>query len=374
MRRKGFITAILGLAVGIFLLFQSEELSMGIRRGLSLCTTLVIPSLFPFMALSVFLTNSRASLFLPQLFRPFTRLLKLPQTAGSLLLSALIGGYPAAAKGIADYVTAGRLDQKTGARMLTFCVNAGPPFLIGAVGVGIFHSRKLGFLLFLAQFLSASLIALLPTFFLTRPTDTPASSRSSVPSNASCLVSAVIEAAESCFRMCAFVLLVCGVVDLLSGVPFLRFFTENPLYNALFTGFFEVTAGVAACGVSGAGLLTAGAITSFSGLCVIFQIAAVTDQSGISLRPFLLSRPVHALFTVGFLRLFLSFSHETVETFSAKGGTMEAVFSASAPAAVSLLCMASLFLLTLIPAETEEKPKNSRRKPKILRFLRRKKQ
>ena len=173
--------------------------------------------------------------------------------------------------------------------------------------------------------------------------------------------------------MCAFVLLVCGVVDLLSGIPFLRIITENPLYNALFIGFFEVTAGAVACSVPGAGPLTAAAITSFSGLCVIFQIAAVTDQSGISLKPFLFSRPLHALFSVGFLRLFLSFSPETVETFSARNGTVEAVFSASAPAAVSLLCMASLFLLTLVPAETEEKAKNNRQKTKIIHFWHRKK-
>lgn len=361
------------MAVGIFLLFQSGELSVGIRRGLSLCSTLVIPSLFPFMVLSSFLIHSRASLFLSQLFQPFTSFLKLPKSTGSLLLSALIGGYPAAAKGIADYTRDGRLDSKTAARMLTFCVNAGPPFLIGAVGVGIFHSRKLGFLLFLAQFLSAVLLALLSTVFRSETVINRKTQNPILPSNSSCLISSVLDAAESCFRMCAFVLLVCGVVDLLSGIPFLRIITENPLYNALFIGFFEVTAGAVACSVPGAGPLTAVAITSFSGLCVIFQIAAVTDQSGISLKPFLLSRLFHALFSVGFLRLFLSFSPETVETFSARNGTVEAVFSASAPAAVSLLCMTSLFLLTLVPAETEEKAKNNRQKTKIIHFWHRKK-
>ena len=50
-------------------------------------------------------------------------------------------------------------------------------------------------------------------------------------------------------------------------------------------------------------------------------------------------------------QIFLIFSGETTEVFSAMGGKAEAVLSASAPAAVSLLCMASLFLLSIVPSK-----------------------
>ena len=60
-------------ALGIVLLFDSGSLSDGIRRGLSLCSCAVIPSLFPFMALSVFICKSAAADFFATALRPLTR-------------------------------------------------------------------------------------------------------------------------------------------------------------------------------------------------------------------------------------------------------------------------------------------------------------
>ena len=82
----------------------------------------------------------------------------------------------------------------------------------------------------------------------------------------------------------------------------------------------------------------------------------MTDGSGIPLTPFVISRFAHAGITAAILRLFLAFSGEAVESFAVKGGHVEAVLSASAPAAVSLLCMAALFLLSLVPPKSESEP------------------
>ena len=144
LKRKNFFTAICAGGLGIVLLFSSGALSDGIRRGLSLCSGAVIPSLFPFMALSVFICKSYAADFFSAALRPVTKFLKLPESAGGILLAAEIGGYPAAAKCINDSVLCGTLTQKTGARMLTFCVNPGPPFLIAAVGGAMLGSIVLG--------------------------------------------------------------------------------------------------------------------------------------------------------------------------------------------------------------------------------------
>ena len=154
MKRKNFFTAICAGGLGIVLLFNSGALSNGIRRGLSLCSGAVIPSLFPFMALSVFICKSYAADFFSAALRPVTKFLKLPESAGGILLAAAIGGYPAAAKCINDAVLCGTLTQKTGARMLTFCVNPGPPFLIAAVGGAMLGSIKAGLMLFFAQLFS----------------------------------------------------------------------------------------------------------------------------------------------------------------------------------------------------------------------------
>ncbi len=358
---KNFLTALCATALCVILLFNGPNLSEGIRKGLNLCSFSVIPALFPFMALSVFICKSRAADFFAEFLKPAAKFLKIPATCSGIIPAAIFGGYPAAAKCISDYVSEGKLDAKTASKMLCYCVNAGPSFLIGAIGTGVFGSLKIGFILFAAQFLSSFLISAVVSAFSKKPESLNYSPPFSQKSNASCAVEAIISAAESCFRMCAFIIIACGVLEIaFSGKTFSMF--SSPLAKALLSGIFEVTAGVFSCGkIGGFGaIIAAGAIASFSGISVILQVAAVTEESKISLFPFLASRFFHAGLTAILLRIFLIFSKEDVSAFAFKSGNYEAVLSASAPAAVSLLCMASLFLLSIVPPKSEKEPLLSR--------------
>ena len=361
LAKQNFLTALCATALCAILLFNGENLSEGIRKGLNLCSFSVIPSLFPFMALSLFICKSLAADFFAEFLKPVAKFLKIPAICSVILPAAIFGGYPAAAKCINDCVLEGKLDRKTGAKMLCYSVNAGPSFLIGAIGTGVFGNLKIGFMLFAAQFLSSFLIAAVVSAFSKKPESLNYSPTFSQKSNASCAVEAIISAAESCFRMCAFIIIACGVLEIaFSGKTFSVF--SSSLAKALLSGIFEVTAGVFSCGkIGGFGaIIAAGAIASFSGISVILQVAAVTEESKISLFPFIFSRFFHAGITAALLRIFLLFSKDEVSAFALKSGNYEAVLSASAPAAVSLLCMASLFLLSIVPPKSEKEPLLSR--------------
>ncbi|MBR3962064.1 MAG: hypothetical protein IKK14_00905 [Oscillospiraceae bacterium] len=361
MTKQNFLTGLCAAALCVILLLNGEQLSEGIRKGLNLCSFSVIPALFPFMALSVFICKSRAADFFAALLKPVSRFLKIPENCAGVLVAAIFGGYPAAAKCISDCVLEGKLDRKTGAKMLCYSVNAGPSFLIGAVGTGVFGSLKIGFLLFAAQFLSSFIIAAALSAFSKKPENFYPAADFPRKSNAACAVESVISAAESCFRMCAFIVIACGVMEIVFEKPYFSDFFP-PFGKAFFSGFFEVTSGVFSCGKIGgfSGIIAAGAIASFSGISVILQVAAVTEESRIPLLPFVVSRFFHAGITAGLLGIFLLFFGGEVSAFSVKGGIYEGVLSASAPAAVSLLCMASLFLLSVVPPKSEKEPLFSR--------------
>ena len=317
-------------ALGIVLLFDSGSLSDGIRRGLSLCSCAVIPSLFPFMALSVFICKSAAADFFATALRPLTRLLRLPESAAGILLAAAIGGYPAAAKCINDAV---------------------------AVGTAMLGSAKLGAMILAAQATSTAVIAAVGAAFAKpAPSATVQPARQS--GTAACIIESVTTAAESCFRMCAFIVIACGALGVCEQGYFFSHICAAPLYKALFAGFFEVTAGCAACTEIGgsAAVITAAAIIAFSGVSVMLQVAAATEESRMPLLPFLLSRPAAAALSAAVLRLFFVRSSEAAAAFSVRGSNIEAVLSASAPVAVSLLCMAALFLLSLVPPKSESDP------------------
>lgn len=370
MKNKNFLSAILSAAVCAMLLFRSADLSEGIRKGLSACSYSVIPSLFPFIAVSVFICRSSAADFFEEIFRPVTKILRIPAKCGGILLSALIGGYPSAAKCISGYVNDGIIDRKTAGRMLCYCVNPGPPFVLSTVGIAVFGNIKAGIIILAAQIISSAAAGIFLSAFSEKPDNGASGPKIKRKSSAAVLAGSVSAAAESCFRMCAFIVLAFGVLEMAEKSPLFSFLTDNPAAKAAFYGLFEVTSGCLSCAEagSGSGIILAGAILSFSGISVILQVCAITEGSGIPLFPFMVSRFANAALTAGIIRLFLVFSKESAEVFAIKGSAAEGILSVSAPAAVSLLCMASLFLLSIVPPKSEKEPLLSRIKNKIKLF------
>lgn len=61
-----------------------------------------------------------------------------------MILLSLIGGYPVGAKMLAAKSAAGAAGSRTAERLLCFCVNCSPAFLIAGVGIPYFHSVEVG--------------------------------------------------------------------------------------------------------------------------------------------------------------------------------------------------------------------------------------
>ncbi len=123
-----------GACLGMLILILDGRTALeGARAGVELCLKTVIPALFPFFLLSVLLTSSFLGCSFA-LLRPLGRLFGMPKGGESLLIPALLGGYPVGAQAVAGAVQAGQLSHQAGARLLAFCNNAGPAFLFGIVG------------------------------------------------------------------------------------------------------------------------------------------------------------------------------------------------------------------------------------------------
>ena len=153
---------ILAALCALFLLILASDTAIErAAYGLRLCWELILPSLFPFFVVSSLLGRLGFPKLAGQQLAPLARRLFRTSGAGiTALLIGLTGGYPLGAAYITELEEQGEIGSDEGARLLGFCNNSGPAFLIGAIGTGIFGSSGIGLLLYLSHVLAAVLSGL----------------------------------------------------------------------------------------------------------------------------------------------------------------------------------------------------------------------
>lgn len=158
MERRKYLYGI-GAAAGMLVLILDGKTALaGARSGIELCLMTVIPALFPFIVLSILLSNSLLGASIP-LLRPVGKILKMPAGTESLLLCAFLGGYPSGAVAVSEAFRAGSLSKDTAERLLSFCNNAGPAFLFGMT-LSLFPDAKTAWVLWGIHILGAMTVGL----------------------------------------------------------------------------------------------------------------------------------------------------------------------------------------------------------------------
>lgn len=326
-----------GVAAGAAVLLRPQAAAGGVKNGLALCGGVVIPSLFPFLAVSSFCAQTKT----PKMLGSLTRaLFRLPPCAAPAVLFGLLGGYPVGCKTAAQLEQNGLLTKEQAQRCTLFCVNAGPAFAITAVGGMMLRQRRLGLLLFASLTVAALILGVLLRFTAAPIADeAPLPSAAVSPANA--LVRACETAAKAMFGICAWVTLFSCFHALLldCGLPV-------GLKSALLC-LTEVTAGCAYA-AQHANLYTVAALLAWSGVCVICQVLPQLKQVGTPPLLFLCFRAAHAALTCAVLWVLLRLFPTDCAVFSTFTGQAAAQsFSFSAPAAVALLGLCIVFLFDL---------------------------
>ena len=146
----GIVLSVVGLLV------YPKEASDGIRAGLSIIGSDILPSLFPFMVVSSYVADNSFIQKLGALTDKFTK--KVLRTNGFSVIAFLLGimgGYPVGAKTVRDYYAAGKLTQNEAERLFYWCINPSPAFTITAVGLLMMGSIQTGGIIYLSCILAS---------------------------------------------------------------------------------------------------------------------------------------------------------------------------------------------------------------------------
>ncbi len=287
--RRGFPIAV-GLILLGLILYNAGAAGDACREALEMCARLLIPSLFPFFVLSGYLNRVGLPGLLGRVFAPFaSRLFGVSGAGASAFVMGLLGGYPAGAAYIADMERSGSVTAREAERLLAFCSNSGPAFIVGAVGLGVFGSVRYGLMLYGIHVLAAFLTGIV--FRGKHPCGEIQDVQIDTADAALSLVGAVRQATASILSVCGFavcfsvlvrVLDANGALSLLCGAVAARFGFEPRFVRAMLTGLLELGSGAAAMqGLrpAPASFALAAFLLGWGGLSVQFQTLAVLAES-----------------------------------------------------------------------------------------------
>lgn len=276
------------------LVTKSADCADAARAALTLCAQTLIPTLFPFFVLSS-LTVSSLGGVVSSLFRPLMRpLFSLSGSAGSALALGLLGGYPVGARTAGELYRRGELSRSETQRLLAFCSNAGPGFILGFCGTGVFQDTRAGAYLYLVHAASALLTGLL----LRRGTKAGDARGTDAPPQSffAAFPGAVTSSFAAMLNVCAFVVLFMVLLRLLTFFPPLAALSGVP--KACLYGFFELANGIAALPKTREGFLVCAAILGWGGVSVHAQTLAVLEGTGLSLRRYFLGKALQSLLSI----------------------------------------------------------------------------
>ncbi len=338
-------TALMGISIlcgGGALLLRPEAVAGGISRGLTICGSVLIPSLFPFLVLGALLSKSGVAAAVGgRLERVTRRLFGLPGCCATGILISFVGGYPTGGAVVSELLRTEQISRDEGRRMLRFCVCGGPGFIISMVGAGLMSSTSFGVILFAAHIGAALLLGMMGA---------PKGSRQDTPVRAvrrphlslpQACVESVTAACQSLLSMCGFILLFSGLLALLDTV------IDNRVASALLSCFLEVSGGcVAAADLGALSPFILGVAVGFGGLSVHCQLASSLVGTRVLTPSFWIARLAHGGLTAILTLLLLHFVPITLPVFGPTSPTVQA-FADHVGISVFVLLLCGIWLLSV---------------------------
>ena len=289
----------------IALLLKNPDISIQyVTRGLRLCCTAVIPTLFPFMVLSELLVRTGGGELMGRaLAAPMRALFGLSGAGSCAFLLGAVCGFPVGTRAAVMLYDRGLLERSEAERLISFCNYPSSAFMISATGAALWQNRQLGAAMY-ASVLAAGVIAGIISGIPARraakkegvvPTDMPHTVRKPQPT---ALSDSVTAAATSTLNVCAYVAFFSCVVGCISHI--LARVSPSRTVEAAIYSFFELTSGAAASAAvipSRTGILMCTAAAGWSGLSValqVFSVCSSSERPHPRMKAYLVSKAVQA--------------------------------------------------------------------------------
>ena len=341
MKKRVFFYIFVAAAV-LLLLLRAEEVIRYSEEAMRICYELIIPTLFPFFVCSSLLVYSGFGSVLSRMFRGIMRpLFNVAPAGAAAFVLGIISGYPLGALTASQLYKCGALSKAEAERLLSFCSNSGPLFIIGSIGVSLYGKPGYGAVLYAIHILSSVTVGILFRGYGKSRHPSPAMElRTEDLPLTEVFSRSLRKSVESILTVCFSIIFFSALSRTLLSIASLP-----PLLDAAASGLCEFSTGVLKISMLDKSiyekLILTSFIVGFSGIGVHLQVMTVTADSGLSLKPYIIGKLLHGTIAAALTAAAFAMIKPAASVFSPAAATL------SASSAVSLSMLAAAAAVTV---------------------------
>lgn len=332
----------------VFLVKDSQKAILYAHDAINICFEMIVPTLFPFFICSGILIYSGFCELLAKAFQfcMYPLFHVSPAGSGAFILG-IISGYPLGAVTAGELYANNYLSKTEAQRLLAFCNNSGPLFILGSVGIAVYSNMHYGVALYVTHILAALTVGILFRFYGRSHHHAPKTIMTSPDRNIGEIFDISLQ------NGIKNILTVCGAVLFFSVISRLMIDTlpfDNTI-DAVVSGFIEFVTGTVKVSnltvTTAKKLILTAVIVGFAGLSVHAQVMAVIAKYRLSLLPYIIGKLLHGIFAGLYMLIYLKVNPITETVFR---HSMSRSFTASSVIEIvtSLMTMALCIICALM--------------------------
>ncbi len=276
------VTVMAGIVLFGMLIFPKECIQ-NCFDSIVFCGNVIIPTLLPFfICIKIFARSGLTDKLSDRLSFLMRPLFNVPGDGAACFVMGSLSGFPMGAKCVTELLKHNRCTKSEAERIICFCNNASPIFVIGTVGTIILNNTKAGIVLYISHLLSAITVGLI---WGLKKQKEPVEHKKIIPQKQkeSILAGSVTEGVNLILYVCGCIIFFNAFITIIDA-----FITLSPYITAM----LEMTKGIPKIAATATAfkLPAISFVLGFSGVCVIMQIAGVAEQYSLSIVKLIISK------------------------------------------------------------------------------------
>ena len=307
---KNIMKSVVLLLFLVLLLLYPAPIIASTKTGLLTWAEKVVPALFPFFVLTRLMIYYQVPQMIGKLFAPiFKSVLKISPLSFFVMFMSFISGNPSGPKMAREYYDKHLISERELTGLLYFCNFSSPLFIIGTIGVVLYQSTQIGYLL-----LTSHLLGSITVFILCYPYFKTTSSKTlnieyPTQSFATILIDCIESSIQTLLRVGGIIVFFYIVSEAFNIIHLIEWFYQllAPILSSMnintiepfFAGLLEFTQGVTKVASASfpfkTKLILTAFIVSFTGLSIHTQTFMFAKNLNVSYIKYLFMRCVHGI-------------------------------------------------------------------------------